>query len=211
MKRVFEDNGSLKLIFIRHGKPDYNDCGDRDVSDGDLDATGIEQCKALGQRFKEIPVDAYFSSSLLRAFRTAAAICKEKPDQPLIEVCPEIMECGTTRGYYGCSEEYLQRYYPNAKLCDTKMFGTAEYDFGCITNEENQLRAEKFVAYLKDRFTCGQCVAVAAHYAICEYMVAAALGIKERDFHFAFTYTSATMVEIFPEGYSLLRCLNAMD
>ena len=47
MKRVFEDNGSLKLIFIRHGKPDYNDCGDRDISDGDLDATGIEQCQAL--------------------------------------------------------------------------------------------------------------------------------------------------------------------
>ena len=92
MKRVFEDNGSLKLIFIRHAKPDYNDCGDRDCSDGDLDETGVQQCAALGERFKDIPVDAYFSSSLLRAFRTAAAICKEKPDQPLIEICPEIME-----------------------------------------------------------------------------------------------------------------------
>lgn len=211
MKRVFEDNGSLKLIFIRHAKPNYNDCGDRDCTDGDLDETGIAQCVALGERFRDIPVDAYFSSSLLRAFRTMAAICDKKPDQPLIEVCPEIMECGTTASYYGCSAEYLQQYYKNAKLCDTKMFGTAEYAFGCATDAENQLRAEKFVSYLKDRFTYGQCVAVTAHYAICEHLVAAALGIKERNFHFAFTYTSATMVEIFPEGYSLLRCLNAMD
>ena len=107
MKRVFEDNGSLKLIFIRHAKPDYNDCGDRDISDGDLDTTGLSQCVSLGQRFKEIPVDAFFSSSLLRAYRTAAAICSEKEDQPQIEICPEIMECGTTRGYYGCSAEQI--------------------------------------------------------------------------------------------------------
>ena len=211
MKRVFEDNGSLKLIFIRHGKPDYNDCGDRDCSDGDLDETGIAQCAALGERFKDIPIDALFSSSLLRAFRTAAAIGSAKPDKPLIEICPEIMECGTTAGYYGCSEDYLRRYYSNAKMCDTKLFGTEEYSFGCATDQENQLRAEKFVAYLKDRFTYGECVAVACHYAISEHLVAAALGIKERDFHFAFTYTSSTMIEIFPEGYSLLRCLNTMD
>jgi broad specificity phosphatase PhoE len=91
------------------------------------------------------------------------------------------------------------------------MFGTEEYDFGCITDEENKQRTRKFVEYLKERFTYGQCVVVACHYATCEYLVAAALGLKEWDFHFAFTYTSATMVEIFPEGYSLLRCLNAMD
>lgn len=211
MKRVFEDNGSLKLIFIRHAKPNYDDCGDRDISDGDLDTTGVEQCAALGQRFKDIPMTACFSSSLLRAYRTAAAICKEKPEQPTIEIVPEIMECGTTRGYYGCTAEYLQNYYPNAKMCGTKMFGTAEYDFGCDTDEENKLRTQKFVDYLKNRFTYGDSVVVVAHYATCEHLVAAALGIKERDFHFAFTYTSATMVEIFPEGYSLLRCLNAMD
>lgn len=209
MKRVFEDNGALKLIFVRHAKPDYSDHGDRDVTDGDLDETGVAQCEALGERFRDIPVDAYFSSSLLRAFRTAAAICSVKPEQPMIEVCPEIMECGTTGGYYGCSEEYLRRYYPNAKLCDTKMHGGETYEFGCCTHEENQLRARKFIAYLRQRFTYGQCVVVACHYAICEYLVEAALGLEERDFHFAFTYTSATMVEYFPDGICLLRCLNA--
>ena len=209
MKRVFEDNGALKLIFVRHAKPDYNDCGDRDVSDGDLDETGLAQCVALGQRFKDIPIDACFSSSLLRAFRTAAAICEAKPEKPMIEICPEIVECGTTPGYYGCSEEYLQRYYKNAKMCETRMHGTQEYDFGCATHEDNKLRAQKFIAYLKDRFTFGQSVVVACHYATCEYLVAAALGLEERDFHFAFTYTSATMVEYFPDGVCLLRCLNA--
>ena len=88
MKRVFEDNGALKLIFVRHAKPDYNDCGDRDVSDGDLDETGLAQCVALGQRFKDIPIDACFSSSLLRAFRTAAAICEAKPEKPMVKLNP---------------------------------------------------------------------------------------------------------------------------
>lgn len=209
MKRVFEDNGALKLIFVRHAKPDYSDHGDRDVTDGDLDETGVAQCAALGERFRDIPVDAYFSSSLLRAFRTAAAICSAKPEQPLIEICPEIMECDTTPGYYGCSEDYLRRYYPNAKMCETKMHGTKEYEFTCTTDEDNKLRARKFIAYLRERFTFGECVVVAAHYAICEHLVAAALGLEERDFHFAFTYTSATMVEYFPDGICLLRCLNA--
>lgn len=209
MKRVFEDNGALKLIFIRHAKPDYSDCGDRDVTDGDLDETGVAQCAALGERFRDIPIDAYFSSSLLRAFRTAAAICSAKPDQPLIEICPEIMECGTTDGYYGCSEAYLRRYYPNAKMCETKMHGLEEYAFLCSTHEENKLRAQKFIAYLKERFTYGQAVVVASHYAVSEYLVAAALGLEDPEFHFAFTYTSATMVEYFPDGVCLLRCLNA--
>ena len=115
MKQMIEDNGSLKLIFIRHAKPDYNDCGDRDCSDGDLDETGLAQCAALGEHYKDIHLDACFSSSLLRAFRTAAAICDAKPEKPLIEICPELIEGGTTPGYYGCSEEYLQKYYPNAK------------------------------------------------------------------------------------------------
>lgn len=209
MKRVFEDNGSLKLIFIRHAKPDYSDHGDRDPSDGDLDETGVAQCASLGERFREIPVDAFFSSSLLRAFRTAAAICSAKPDQPLIEICPEIIECETTPGYYGCSEDYLQRYYKNAKMCATGMHGTQTCEFGCATHGDNKQRAEKFIAYLKSRFTFGECVVVASHYAISEYLVAAALGLEERNFHFAFTYTSATMVEYFPDGVCLLRCLNA--
>ena len=89
------------------------------------------------------------------------------------------------------------------------MHGTQEYDFGCATHEDNKLRAQKFIAYLKNRFTFGQSVVIACHYATCEYLVAAALGLEERDFHFAFTYTSATMVEYFPDGICLLRCLNA--
>ena len=208
MKQMIEDNGSLKLIFIRHAKPDYNDCGDRDCSDGDLDETGVAQCAALGEHYKDIHLDACFASSLLRAFRTAAAICDAKPEKPLIEICPELIEGGTTPGYYGCSEEYLQKYYPNAKMCDTKFFGTEEYDFGCATHEENLLRAQKAIAYFKNRFTYGQTIAVACHYIISEYLTMAALGLDNPGFHFAFSYTSSTMVEYFPDGTTLLRCLN---
>ena len=93
-------------------------------------------------------------------------------------------------------------------MCETKMHGGGEYDFCCTTHGDNKLRTQKFIAYLREWFTYGQRVVVAAHYATCEYLVAA-LGLEDSSFHFAFAYISATMVEYFPDGLCPQRCLNA--
>ena len=53
------------------------------------------------------------------------------------------------------------------------MHGGGEYDFCCTTHGDNKLRTQKFIAYLREWFTYGQRVVVAAHYATCEYLVAA--------------------------------------
>ena len=95
------------MIFIRHAQTDYNDIGDRDPSDGELTAKGEQQCVALGEKLKILRIDAYITSSLLRSFKTAVGVCKAKSDEPLLEICPELVECGCTPGYYGCSEEFL--------------------------------------------------------------------------------------------------------
>ena len=108
-----EKHDSLQIIFIRHAETDYGDIGDRDPSDGELTAKGEQQCIELGEKLKDLPIDAYITSSLLRSFKTAVGVCKAKSDMPLLQICPELIECGCTLGYYGCSEEYLNKYYKN--------------------------------------------------------------------------------------------------
>ncbi len=206
-----KNKDTLEIVFIRHAQTCYEDIGDRDPSDGELTAEGERQCELLGEKLKDIHFDAYISSSLLRAFRTAAGVCRAKGDNPLIEICPELVECGCTPGYYGCSEEYLRKRYDNAKMCETKLYGTTEYDFVCATDEENDIRAQKVIDYLKSRFTFGDRVAVFSHHGILEHLIPTALGVKPHVFRFALDNVSVTVVEYHRDGTAILRCVNRED
>ncbi len=197
----------LEIIFIRHAETQYDDIGDRDPSDGELTANGEKQCVELGERLKDLPIDAYITSSLLRSFKTAVGVCNAKPDKPLLEICPELVECGCTPGYYGCSEEYLQRYYKNTKMCK-KLYGTETYDFACKTIEDNDIRAEKVISYLKERFTFGDRVAVFSHHGMLEHLIPTALGIKTHCFDFALDNVSISVVQYHRNGSCTLRCVN---
>lgn len=203
-----ENKDSLEIIFIRHAETDYNDIGDRDPSDGELTARGEEQCAELGEKLKDLQIDAYITSSLLRSFKTAAGVCRAKRDETLLEICPELVECGCTPGYYGCSEEYLRRYYKNAKMCETKLYGTENYDFACKTVEDNDIRAKKVIDYLKERFTFGDRVAVFSHHGMLEHLIPEALGIKSHCFNFALDNISITVVDFCRNGSRTLRCVN---
>ncbi len=198
---------SLQIIFIRHAETNYTDIGDRDPSDGELNANGEQQCLALGEKFKDLPIDAYITSSLLRSFKTAVGVCNAKEDKPLLEICPELVECGCTPGYYGCSEEYLKRYYKNAKMCE-KLYGTEHYEFGCEAFEDNVVRAEKVISYIKNRFTYGDRVAVFSHHGFLEYLIPTALGVKPHVFRFSLDNISATVVDFCRDGNAVLRCVN---
>ena len=198
---------SLQIIFIRHAETNYTDIGDRDPSDGELTAKGERQCVDLGEKLKDVTIDAYFTSSLLRSFKTAVGVCDAKDDKPLLEICPELVECGCTPGYYGCSEEYLQRYYKNTKKCD-KLFGTESYEFGCEAFEDNVIRAQKVISYIKNRFTYGDRVAVFSHHGFLEYLIPTALGVDPHIFRFALDNISITAVDFCRDGNAVLRCVN---
>lgn len=202
-----EKPDSLEIIFIRHAETQYDDIGDRDPSDGELTAKGEHQCNELGEKLKDLPIDAYITSSLLRSFKTATGVCKAKTDKPLLEICPELVECGCTPGYYGCSEEYLQRYYLNTKMCE-KLFGTENYEFGCEAYEDNVARAEKVISYIKNRFTFGERVAVFSHHGFLEYLIPTALGVKPHEFRFSLDNISMTVVDFCRDGNAVLRCVN---
>ena len=205
-----ENNDTLQIVFIRHAQTDYDDIGDRDPSDGELTAEGEQQCLALGEKLKGLSIDAYITSSLLRSFKTAVGVCKAKSDEPLLEICPELVECGCTPGYYGCSEEYLKKYYKNTKMCE-KLFGTESYEFGCEAFQDNVIRAEKVISYIKNRFSYGNRVAVFSHHGFLEYLIPTALGVKPHIFRFSLDNTSMSVVDFCRDGNVVLRSVNEQN
>ena len=202
-----KEHDTLRIIFIRHAETDYADIGDRDPSDGELTENGRQQCLALGEKLKDWPIDAYITSSLLRSFRTAVGVCNAKFCKPVLEICPELVECGCTPGYYGCSEAYLSRYYKNTKMCDS-LFGTERYTFGCEAFEDNVVRAQKVISYIKNRFSFGDSVALFSHHGFLEYLIPTALGVQPHVFRFALDNISVTVVEFCRDGNAVLRCVN---
>ncbi len=201
---------SLQIIFIRHAETNYTDIGDRDPSDGELTEKGKQQCIDLGEKLKDLPINAYITSSLLRSFKTAVGVCNSKAEKPLLEICPELVECGCTPGYYGCSEKYLQKYYENTKMCE-KLYGTENYEFGCEAFEDNVIRAEKVISYIKNRFSYGDRVAVFSHHGFLEYLIPTALGVKPHIFRFSLDNTSLTTVDFCRDGNAVLRCVNKQN
>lgn len=202
-----ENKDCLEIIFIRHAETDYDDWAGREPSDGELTARGEEQCNELGEKLRDLPIDAYITSSLLRAFKTAVGVCKAKGDEPLLEICPELIECGCTPGYFGCREEYLNRYYKNTRLCES-LYGTGKHSFPCATKEDNDLRAQKVIDYIKERFTFGERVAVFSHHGMLEHLIPMALGVEPHAFRFSLENVSVTAVSFCRDGNIVLRYVN---
>ena len=197
----------LEIVFIRHAETDYTDIGDRDNCDGELTEKGEMQCTQLGRKLENTEFDAYITSSLLRAFKTATGVVKAKKDEPLLEICPELIECGCTEGYFGCSEEYLNKYYTNTKMCEN-LYGEGKHSFPCATKEDNDIRAQKIMDYLKKRFTFGERVAVFSHHGMLEHLIATALGVKPHVFRFSLDNISMTTVWLCRDGNVVLKDVN---
>lgn len=83
----------MKLYFVRHGETDMNArnmfYGWYDV---DINEKGVTQANELKEAFKNIHIDAIYSSDLKRALHTAEIIADGRP----IEKVPDIREL-----YYG--------------------------------------------------------------------------------------------------------------
>ena len=202
-----KNKDAIEILFIRHAETDYNDWAGRDPCDGNLTPNGEKQCDLLGERLKDVEIDGYISSSLLRAFKTAAGVCRAKGNEPIIEICPEIIECGCTPGYYGCKQDQLSVIYRKTKMCKN-LFDGEEYSFGCESIEDNNARAQKLVDYITQKFNFGDRVAVFSHHGMLEYLIPTALGIKTRDFYFSLDNVSITAVNICRDGNRILLYVN---
>lgn len=198
---------SLELIIVRHAETQYDKAGDRDGCDGDLTKLGEKQCIGLGQRLRDLDIDAYITSPLVRAFKTAAAVCDKKPDKPVLQIMPELIECGVPVGYYGCDEAYLKKYYANIQMCEN-LFGTLEYKFRTKYDCDNDLRARKVIEYISKKYVYGNRIVLFSHNGFCQYLIRAALNIDKQTFDIELENTALTIIEFSRSGRIVLKGIN---
>ena len=161
----------------------------------------------LGERLKDTDIDAYITSPLFRAFKTAAAVCKAKPDKPLLQIMPEITECGVPAGYYGCSEKYLKKYYSNTAMCKN-LFDNEKHIFGTKYYDDNSLRARKVIDFIKEKYSYGDRVVLFTHQGFIAYLIREALNIEKQTFDLFIDNTAMTSIMFFRDGKILLSKLN---
>ena len=92
-------------------------------------------------------------------------------------------------------------------MCE-KLYGTEIYEFGCEDFEDNIIRAEKVISYIKNRFSYGDRVAIFSHHGFLEYLIPTALGVKPHIFRFSLDNTSMSVVDFCSDGNVVLRCVN---
>lgn len=161
----------LELYFARHGQSygnigESNDDDLRDSQDPELTETGRNQARLLGERFARLPLDALFSSGLVRAISTAAEVAKRQPQNGAheIEVFPVLSENRMKEEYLGIEACELKERFPYAHISPDVLPGS-RLVISCLTDEENYKRAMSLHTYLRNRFKNGEKVLMVGHAA----------------------------------------------
>ena len=84
----------MKLYLVRHGETDANRLGLSQSPKTPLSEDGLKQAKIVARRLAGIKIDIIYSSTYLRAKRTAEVISKEI-DEP-IEYWGKLIEAGSS-------------------------------------------------------------------------------------------------------------------
>ena len=193
----------FEIFYVRHGETDVSLLEGRDTCDVNLSETGVKQAELLGERLAGAHFDAVFSSPLVRAVRTAAAVCRKLDGQPEIELLPQIIENGSSYGYFGESVEYLSRYYdklkPNTDL--PLMYDNLE-------DSDNDARARAVIDYFKSRFTYGQKIIVFAHGSFGNHFLPQAVEMGDGNYILSINNTSLSKIKYTSDGKQRLSFVN---
>ena len=193
----------LEIFYVRHGETNNALFEERDTCDVNLTETGVKQAELLGERFKDRHFDAVFSSPLVRAVRTAAAVCNQLDNHPEIEILPQIIENGSSYGYFGTGLEYLSRYYDNLKLnTDLPLM----YDN--LEDKDNDARARAVIDYFRSRFTYGQKIIVFAHGSFGNHFLPQAVEMGEGNYILSLNHTSVSKVKYTSDGKQRISFCN---
>lgn len=193
----------LEIFYVRHGETNNSLFEERDTCDVNLTETGIKQAELLGDRFKGRHFDAVFSSPLVRAVRTAAAVCNQLDNHPEIEILPQIIENGSSYGYFGTGLEYLSRYYDNLKLnTDLPLM----YDN--LEDKDNDARARAVIDYFRNRFIYGQKIIVFAHGSFGNHFLPQAVEMGEGNYILSLNHTSVSKVKYTSDGKQRISFCN---
>lgn len=157
-----------EIYLIRHALPDYPDGAKMCLgqkNDLPLSAAGREQARRLGQFFAAIPLEAVYTSPLLRARQTAAPIAGKRP----LHVLDELIELYGGE-WDGLSFEEIHARYPQ--------YFVHGAGFSCPPGGESDAqglaRARAALAYVDARTTA--CAAIVAHSGINRLLLCDLLG-----------------------------------
>lgn len=193
----------FEIFYIRHGDTKNHDFADRDECDIDLSELGEKQIALLAERFSGKHFDAVFTSPLVRAVKTAAAVCNALETKPTLEILPQIIENGSTYGYFGQSSEYLSRYYDKIKLnSDLPLM----YDN--FEDEDNDKRARAVIDYFRSRFTYGQKILVVAHGSFGNHFIPVAVEMGDGNYILSINNTSVTKIKYTTDGKQRISFCN---
>ncbi len=202
----------LELYIIRHGQT-FSNLGQKMVGFSELDfydvpltPKGQRMAELLGERFKNYPFDAVYSSGYRRAMMTATEIVKRQPENGAheIKIIPLLSENGgKEEEYAGLTFAQEKEYFPFATLADGYTENDRMISFTAGWNDAQQLeRAKKVISYIKEHHGNGEKVAITAHAAFNTFLCHAIMGLDPEAVTFDphFLNTGVTKFYFFKEG-----------
>ena len=159
------------IYLIRHAHPAFPDgiqkmCLGRRL-DLPLSAQGLEQAAALAKRFSAVPLEAIYTSPLLRARQTAQAIAgSSRP----VHVLDDLIELDGGE-WDGLTFDQLHERYPDA-------FGPGARGVcppGGETDEDGLARMQRAFAYVAENTK--SCAAIVAHSGVNRLLLCGIAGI----------------------------------
>ncbi len=200
----------LDLYIIRHGESVGNagyggrtDLTLKEGADPVLTEKGIAQAVAAGEFLKDTRFDAFYSSALLRASRTATEIIKKQPEPIALNVMPELCEVGIPPEYKGVEIDEIREFCPNAVYADGT--DTAESRMRYDRHETNDLvneRAKTVINYMRSRYQNGEKVVLVSHAAFITNLVFCIMELDNINLAFDIDYynTGITRVTYYKPG-----------
>ena len=189
-----------KLYLVRHGETDYNNAlrfqGQTDIP---LNQTGIRQAEKVAGFFKDIPLQAIYTSSLKRARTTAEIIGKRKGIEPQVTDALREMSFGIWENMN--SNDIQKKYAKEWKDFFASPAGTKIPQGESMSDV--QKRAYPVVQQILDQHPEGD-VAFIAHGGIIRVMICTMLGLDlNRAWHLHVGNASVTCFYYWGRSYTL--------
>lgn len=193
----------MKIILIRHG---YTDGNEKGIYQGRLDLNlseeGINQCKEVEVKLKQLNINAIYCSDLRRAIQSGEIIF---PHEKLnvIEAIREI-DFGLWEGLN----------YKQISVVYKKEFEQFIKDYVNFTFPEGEsfkqfyLRVEKWLSETIKNHKKGETIAIVSHGGVIKAILCILLGLGKEGFH-SFDINSGcySLIEVF-DGIAVLKTLN---
>lgn len=197
---LVEEN--MKLYVVRHGETDYNRSkayyGALDV---ELNSEGRLQSEALGDFFRDIPIDHIISSNLKRSIETADMIAK---DQSIKRSTDDRLAEQNLGIFEGLTYQELETCYPEEfKHWNDHWDKEAPPKGECFLDVYDRVRS-----FVKDMRRMNGNLLIVGHMGTLRHLFSILLDMKPTDF-WCFTFEQGCYSQLdLEDGYAIVRKIN---